>query len=107
MAQKKTDDRRSLDGGRWTRLSLNVYRGVGETATYAIVHRRAESGVYRDRMLAHGVFPCPPGSQASSSWLEALCSALSALTDTDITLRPKGVGVPQGPQGGLPGTPLD
>ncbi len=63
---------------RWTKVELRVYRTQGTEATWAVVYRRQAGRVASERLLAHGVIPCPPGSAASRDALVALGLSLLA-----------------------------
>lgn len=63
---------------RWSQLRLIVHRPIGGQAAYAVVSRRPQGRGQLDVLIAHGVFPCPPGSVESGEWLQALRTALES-----------------------------
>jgi len=96
---------------RYSEIRLLVGRATSSQAVWAVLVRRVEGGGRRDRLVARGVFDCPPGSPESTSVVAALERAVQELDGqaefhverTGAERRP---GAPQGPQGGLPDHPL-
>jgi len=91
---------RDLSTGRWSGLTLQLFRNSNGTAEWTIVHR-LQSGTKRwDRKLMWGRLECSPGSPVSQDPLVALLEALKAAGAT-----PAGQGEPTPalpPQGSAP-----
>jgi len=97
---------------RWSELRLIVQRPISSSAEFAVLVRRVEGGVRRDKLLCRGAFHVEPGSPESLFAHRALAAAVTVLVartegrwDGPTPARRDGSAPPSGGHGGdtLPG----
>jgi hypothetical protein len=100
---------RTHSGNRWVGLRLWIYRGQGEASPVALILRHADGGLYRDRLVARGQAPVPPGGLASTNPDYAVIAGILAIyRPADVLemiaqLLAEGGSAPlEGPQGDTP-----